>query len=158
MNAFIRFSIRKLIEWCKVQRFHNKKKFKIGCLHLTHKSLVPFLQIFFPLKNPESSGSFFKYHQIYSTLKTIPLSLFFLNENLTMKFGKCLGQTIEDIPSDLRPFTIQYKKLKRCIHKIIQELDYKGISQDVRKAMLDTVEGNKMEYFFEGNKNIIYWF
>ncbi|CAG8628508.1 16018_t:CDS:10 [Funneliformis mosseae] len=30
-----------------------------------------------------------------------------------MKFGKSLGRTIEDIPSEWRPFVIQYKTLKR---------------------------------------------
>jgi E3 ubiquitin-protein ligase BAH len=68
-----------------------------------------------------------------------------------MKFGKSLGQIVEDIPSDLRPFTIQYKKLKRCIHKIVQELDDKGISQDVRKTMLDATEGYHVEYSVETN-------
>ena len=69
-----------------------------------------------------------------------------------MKFGKCLGQTIEDIPSDWRPFAIQYKKLKRCIHKIVQELDDKGIS---RQAMLDVAEGYKLEYSFEGKRILL---
>ncbi|CAI2174535.1 830_t:CDS:10 [Funneliformis geosporum] len=68
-----------------------------------------------------------------------------------MKFGKSLGRTIEDIPSEWRPFIIQYKTLKRCIHKIVQELNDKGISRDILKTMLDAAEGYKMEYSFEAN-------
>jgi E3 ubiquitin-protein ligase BAH len=69
-----------------------------------------------------------------------------------MKFGKCLGRTIEDVPSEWRPFTIQYKTLKKCIHKIVQELNDKGISLDIRKAMLNAAEGYKMEYSSEGKE------
>lgn len=65
-----------------------------------------------------------------------------------MKFGKCLYQTIEDIPTDWRPFAIQYKKLKKCIHKIVQELDNKGISRNI---ILDAAERYKMEYSFDEN-------
>ncbi len=70
-----------------------------------------------------------------------------------MKFGKSLGQTIEDIPSEWRPFVIQYKTLKKCIRKIVQELDDKGIPRDVLKIMFDTAEEHKMEYSFEGKFN-----
>ncbi|PKY14455.1 hypothetical protein RhiirB3_400307 [Rhizophagus irregularis] len=68
-----------------------------------------------------------------------------------MKFGKSLGRTIEDVPSQWRPFAIQYKTLKKCIHKIVQELNDKGISLDIRKAVLNATEGYKMEYSSEVN-------
>ncbi|RIA95981.1 SPX domain-containing protein [Glomus cerebriforme] len=72
-----------------------------------------------------------------------------------MKFGKCLGQTIKDVPSEWRPFAIQYKSLKRCIHKIVQELNDKGISRDILEALLDAAEAYKMEYSSEINPNHI---
>ncbi|GBC02040.1 hypothetical protein RclHR1_04420010 [Rhizophagus clarus] len=68
-----------------------------------------------------------------------------------MKFGKCLGRTIEDVPSEWRPFAIQYKTLKKCIRNIVQELNDKGISLDIRKTMLNAAEGYKMEYSSEIN-------
>ncbi|RGB37719.1 SPX domain-containing protein [Rhizophagus diaphanus] len=68
-----------------------------------------------------------------------------------MKFGKSLGRTIEDVPSQWRPFAIQYKTLKKCIHKIVQELNDKGISLDIRKSVLNATEGYKMEYSSEVN-------
>ncbi|CAG8571246.1 11192_t:CDS:10, partial [Cetraspora pellucida] len=60
-----------------------------------------------------------------------------------MKFCKTLENSLENFPSDWKPFFIQYKPLKRCIKAIVQELNAKGILQIMAN------EGYKIEYSFE---------
>ncbi|KAF0554397.1 SPX domain-containing protein [Gigaspora margarita] len=46
-----------------------------------------------------------------------------------MKFSKTFEDSLEKIPSDWKPFLIKYKSLKKCIKKIVLELNAKGLSQ-----------------------------
>ncbi|CAG8798635.1 23000_t:CDS:1, partial [Gigaspora margarita] len=46
-----------------------------------------------------------------------------------MKFSKTFEDSLERIPSDWKPFLIKYKSLKKCIKKIVLELNAKGLSQ-----------------------------
>ncbi|CAG8445210.1 897_t:CDS:10 [Acaulospora morrowiae] len=69
-----------------------------------------------------------------------------------MKFGKVLQHEIEDIPSEWRPFLIQYKTHKKCILKIVQELNEIGMSHDILKEMFKAAEGYKLEYTFASDK------
>ncbi|CAG8513657.1 18786_t:CDS:10 [Dentiscutata erythropus] len=60
-----------------------------------------------------------------------------------MKFSKTFEDSLERIPSDWKPFLIKYKTLKRCIKKIVQELNVKGVQQ----IMAD--KNNIIEYSLE---------
>ncbi|RHZ45492.1 hypothetical protein Glove_673g34 [Diversispora epigaea] len=68
-----------------------------------------------------------------------------------MKFGKALNHDIYKIPSEWRPFLIQYKHLKRCIHKIEHELNEIGMSREVVKTKFQ--DGFKLEYSFKDDNN-----
>ncbi|CAG8633909.1 10253_t:CDS:2, partial [Gigaspora margarita] len=60
-----------------------------------------------------------------------------------MKFSKTFEDNLERIPSDWKPFLIKYKTLKRCIKKIVLELNAKGLLQ----IMAD--KSQRIEYSFE---------
>ncbi|CAG8825627.1 15133_t:CDS:10, partial [Gigaspora margarita] len=69
-----------------------------------------------------------------------------------MKFGKTFENSLERIPSDWKPFLIKYKSLKKCIKKIVLELNAKGLSQimaDKNQRIEYSLECYKPECTFE---------
>ncbi|RIB13166.1 SPX domain-containing protein [Gigaspora rosea] len=60
-----------------------------------------------------------------------------------MKFSKTFEASLGRIPSDWKPFLIKYKTLKKCIKKIVLELNDKGLLQ----IMAD--KSQRIEYSFE---------
>lgn len=70
-----------------------------------------------------------------------------------MKFAKVLQQTLveEDLPEDWVEAAIQYKVLKKCIGKVVEELEFLGLSKKDLKVLLQdeskqkTVELNEEE-------------
>lgn len=56
-----------------------------------------------------------------------------------MKFAKVLEQTLieEDIPEEWIEAAIQYKSLKKCINKVVSELQYLGLEQNTLKLIID---------------------
>ncbi|RUP43808.1 hypothetical protein BC936DRAFT_136700, partial [Jimgerdemannia flammicorona] len=73
-----------------------------------------------------------------------------------MKFGKSLDTALEDMPCEWRPYVIQYKSLKKCINKIVEELETRGLSADLLTEWLQKNEANdadhklhKLDYFLQ---------
>ncbi|CUM46999.1 uncharacterized protein AC631_02942 [Debaryomyces fabryi] len=56
-----------------------------------------------------------------------------------MKFAKVLEQTLieEDIPEEWIEAAIQYKSLKKCINKVVSELQFLGLEQNTLKLIID---------------------
>ncbi|KAI8647015.1 SPX domain-containing protein [Parasitella parasitica] len=54
-----------------------------------------------------------------------------------MKFGKQLETEAEGIPSEWRPYLIQYKTLKKLITKVAEEIESRGLSTSLLHECLD---------------------
>lgn len=56
-----------------------------------------------------------------------------------MKFAKVFQQVLEDdhIPEEWISSAIQYKALKKCINKVVEELEEFGLEKDTLQALLD---------------------
>ncbi|CAO3620315.1 unnamed protein product [Mucor hiemalis] len=57
-----------------------------------------------------------------------------------MKFGKQLETEAEDIPSEWRPYLIQYKALKKLITKVAEEIESQGLSTALLHECLEETE------------------
>ncbi|KAF7732129.1 hypothetical protein EC973_006384 [Apophysomyces ossiformis] len=68
-----------------------------------------------------------------------------------MKFAKQLESEAEDIPSEWRPYLIQYKALKKLIANVAEEIERRGLSSAVLRECL----GNSND---EGPTGIKYYF
>jgi E3 ubiquitin-protein ligase BAH len=73
-----------------------------------------------------------------------------------MKFGKQLETQAEDIPSEWRPYLIQYKALKKIITKVAEEIESQGLSANLlHECLEDDIDENatapKIKYYFTGN-------
>ncbi|CAG8480785.1 2194_t:CDS:2, partial [Diversispora eburnea] len=64
-----------------------------------------------------------------------------------------LNHDIYEIPSEWRPFLIQYKHLKKIIHKIEHDLSEIGMPQEIEKTKFKAVYGFKLEYSFKDDNN-----
>ncbi|ORY99328.1 SPX domain-domain-containing protein [Syncephalastrum racemosum] len=71
-----------------------------------------------------------------------------------MKFAKQLETEAEDIPSEWRPYLIQYKALKKLISKIAAEIERRGLSAALLRECLkqgtDYKTGFRIKYYFTG--------
>lgn len=75
-----------------------------------------------------------------------------------MKFGKQLETEAEDIPSEWRPYLIQYKALKKLITKVAEEIESRGLSTTLLHECLeeDVIEEEsedsipRIRYYFTG--------
>lgn len=72
-----------------------------------------------------------------------------------MKFGKQLESEAEDIPSEWRPYLIQYKALKKLIAKVAVEIERRGLSASFLRECLGNNSANndngpKIRYYFTG--------
>jgi hypothetical protein len=83
-----------------------------------------------------------------------------------MKFGKQLETEAEGIPSEWRPYLIQYKALKKLITKVAEEIESRGLSTSLLHECLEEDGGNgslsstvnededesipKIKYYFTG--------
>lgn len=54
-----------------------------------------------------------------------------------MKFAKQLETEAEDIPSEWRPYLIQYKALKKLIAKVAEEIESRGLDTSLLHECLD---------------------
>lgn len=79
-----------------------------------------------------------------------------------MKFAKQLETEAEDIPSEWRPYLIQYKSLKKIITKVAEEIESRGLSTSLLHECLDedlphddTEEIPKIKYYFTGKRKIL---
>lgn len=70
-----------------------------------------------------------------------------------MKFGETLNRDRYEIPSEWRPFLIQYELLKKSIYKIEHDLSEIGMSQEIVKATFSS-NGCKLEYFSFKGRNL----
>lgn len=63
-----------------------------------------------------------------------------------MKFAKVLEQTLieEDIPEEWVEAAIQYKSLKKCINKVVRELQFLGLEQNTLKLLLEDPSNEKV--------------
>lgn len=63
-----------------------------------------------------------------------------------MKFAKVLEQTLieEDIPQDWVEAAIQYKSLKKCISKVVKELQFLGLERNTLKLLLEHPSNEKV--------------
>lgn len=72
-----------------------------------------------------------------------------------MKFAKQLETEAEDIPTEWRPYLIQYKALKKLISKIAAEIERRGLSASLLRECLkqgtDYEKGFRIKYYFTGN-------
>lgn len=57
-----------------------------------------------------------------------------------MKFGKQLETEAEDIPSEWRPYLIQYKALKKLITKVAEEIESQGLSTTLLHECLEETD------------------
>ena len=66
-----------------------------------------------------------------------------------MKFAKTLERTLEEdeIPQEWVEAAIQYKALKKCINKVVNELEFLGLQKNTLKILLNdkVVEVNEQE-------------
>ncbi|KAG0169633.1 hypothetical protein DFQ30_003471 [Apophysomyces sp. BC1015] len=73
-----------------------------------------------------------------------------------MKFAKQLETEAEDIPSEWRPYLIQYKALKKLIVKVADEIERRGLSSSVLRECLgntnenENEKGSRIKYYFTG--------
>lgn len=88
-----------------------------------------------------------------------------------MKFGKQLETEAEGIPSEWRPYLIQYKALKKLITKVAEEIESRGLSTSLLHECLEEDSGNgglsstvnddedesipKIKYYFTGKSGVI---
>ncbi|CAH6718340.1 transcriptional regulator of yeast form adherence 3 [[Candida] jaroonii] len=64
-----------------------------------------------------------------------------------MKFAKELEQTLADdeIPEEWVEAAIQYKALKKCIGRVVKELNYVGLERNTLKLLLENIEINEKD-------------
>ncbi|KAK6202776.1 SPX domain-containing protein [Scheffersomyces amazonensis] len=62
-----------------------------------------------------------------------------------MKFAKVLEQTLieEEIPEEWYEAAIQYKALKKCINKVVNELKFLGLEQNTLKLLFEETNKDK---------------
>lgn len=63
-----------------------------------------------------------------------------------MKFAKEMEQTLSEevLPDDWIEAAIQYKALKKCINKVVNELEFLGLEKNTLKLILDDTNKNKI--------------
>jgi len=64
-----------------------------------------------------------------------------------MKFAKTLENTATELPEEWRPYLLKYKPLKKCINRIVAEMESKGLAAQVGP---DSSDRQKVEYLFSG--------
>lgn len=73
-----------------------------------------------------------------------------------MKFAKQLETESEEIPSEWRPYLIQYKALKKLITKVAEEIESRGLSTSLLHEVLDEEAAEdddcvpRIRYYFTG--------
>ncbi|KAI8326973.1 SPX domain-containing protein [Choanephora cucurbitarum] len=68
-----------------------------------------------------------------------------------MKFGKQLETEAEDIPSEWRPYLIQYKALKKIITRVAEEIESRGLSASLLHECLED-SGNEESLAIHDNE------
>jgi hypothetical protein len=67
-----------------------------------------------------------------------------------MKFAKSLENTATELPIEWRPYLLKYKPLKKCINRIVTEMETRGLTVQIRPE--SNHETHKVEYMFSGMK------
>ncbi|CUM66153.1 uncharacterized protein PRCAT00003810001 [Priceomyces carsonii] len=64
-----------------------------------------------------------------------------------MKFAKVLEKTLmeEDVPEDWLEAAIQYKALKKCINKVVSELEFLGLEHNTLKLILEDSDKHEIK-------------
>jgi E3 ubiquitin-protein ligase BAH len=83
-----------------------------------------------------------------------------------MKFAKQLETEAEDIPTEWRPFLLQYKALKKLVAKVAKEIQDKGLSATLLHESLEIKPCDdqtqrrvpRMKYYFIGFFLYIFYF
>ncbi|KAI7906620.1 SPX domain-containing protein [Cokeromyces recurvatus] len=76
-----------------------------------------------------------------------------------MKFGKQLESEAEDIPSEWRPYLIQYKALKKLVTKVAEEIESRGLSASLlHECLEDSSENEHSQHPREEIPRIRYYF
>ncbi|CAO3666444.1 unnamed protein product [Umbelopsis vinacea] len=66
-----------------------------------------------------------------------------------MKFAKSLENTATELPIEWRPYLLKYKPLKKCINRIVTEMETRGLTVQIRPE--SNHETHKVEYMFSGD-------
>lgn len=90
-------------------------------------------------------------------------NIFYFPHAVTMKFAKQLETESESIPSEWRPYLIQYKKLKKLITKVADEIEKHGMSVSMLHDCLDNsssvdqagIDSPQVQYYFTGKRHIV---
>jgi E3 ubiquitin-protein ligase BAH len=68
-----------------------------------------------------------------------------------MKFAKTLENTATELPVEWRPYVINYKSLKKCINRIVAEIEFRGLIKQLNADSKDcSSDAQKVEYMFSG--------
>jgi hypothetical protein len=67
-----------------------------------------------------------------------------------MKFAKKLESTATELPIEWRPYLLKYKPLKKCINRIVAEMETKGLTAQVGPDAEGSGEAQRVEYMFSG--------
>ncbi|KAM3589488.1 hypothetical protein VKS41_000350 [Umbelopsis sp. WA50703] len=68
-----------------------------------------------------------------------------------MKFAKKLESTATELPIEWRPYLLKYKPLKKCINRIVAEMETKGLTAQVGPDAEGSGEAQRVEYMFSGD-------
>jgi len=69
-----------------------------------------------------------------------------------MKFAKTLETTATELPVEWRPYVINYKLLKKCINRIVAEMESRGLIHQLTADSKDSNDAQKVEYMFSGTR------
>ncbi|ORY02880.1 hypothetical protein K493DRAFT_276884 [Basidiobolus meristosporus CBS 931.73] len=67
-----------------------------------------------------------------------------------MKFGKSLSASAQELPEDWRQHVVHYSKLKKCINRIVQELEESGLANLAAEKNIENTQPVKLVYSFTG--------
>ncbi|KAK9711856.1 hypothetical protein K7432_007529 [Basidiobolus ranarum] len=70
-----------------------------------------------------------------------------------MKFGKSLNASAQELPEDWRQHVVHYAQLKKCINRIVEELEESGLAHLAAEHSEENIESNqhvKLVYSFTG--------
>lgn len=67
-----------------------------------------------------------------------------------MKFAKKLESTATELPIEWRPYLLKYKPLKKCINRIVAEMETRGLTAQVGPDAKESGDAQRVEYLFSG--------
>lgn len=70
-----------------------------------------------------------------------------------MKFAKKLESTANELPMEWRPYLLKYKPLKKCINRIVAEMESRGLTAQVGPDAKGSGDAQRVEYLFSGKQS-----